>query len=104
MTRRSGSRPTAPVRASRSIGTFVLALALLASAAGLAVVAVGPWRLGVGIVGSALVASSLARTLLPERHAGLLRVRQATADVMAMTALGVTIILLALLVPDQPPL
>jgi hypothetical protein len=38
--------------------------------------------------------------LLPERQAGLLRIRRATADVLAMTALGVTMVMLALLVPD----
>jgi len=94
---------TAPPPGPRvPVGTVVLVAAILASAVGLAVVAAGPWRLGVGLVGAALVVSSFARTLLPERHAGLLRIRRATADVMAMTAIGVTVVVLALLVPDQP--
>lgn len=96
------SRSPARVRRRRATGTLVLGTALLVAAAGLIVVAVGPWRLGVGIVGAALVAGSFARTLLPERRAGLLRIRRATADVLAMTALGVTLVMLALLVPDLP--
>jgi len=99
---RSRLRPPALVGPVRAVGTFVLAGALLVAAAGLLVVALGPWRVGVGVVGSALVVTSVARTMLPDRHAGLLRIRRATADVMAMTALGVTMVLLALLVPDQP--
>lgn len=91
-----------PQRRFRPLGTFVLAGALLASGVGLGVVALGPWRIGVAIIGAALVVSSFARTLLPERHSGLLRVRRATADVFALTALGVAMVTLAFLIPDQP--
>ncbi len=85
-----------------ALGTLVLVAAILASAVGLAIVAYGPWRLGVAVVGGALVTGSFARTFLPERQVGLLRVRRASADVVVMTALGVTMVVLALLVPDQP--
>ena len=100
MSVRSRVRASVPFARRRPVGTLVLAAALLTTAVGLLVVALGPWRLGVGIAGTALVASSIARTLLPERQAGLLRIRRATADVLAMTALGVTMVMLALLVPD----
>ena len=49
-----------------------------------------------------LICTSFARTLLPERAAGLLRVRRAPADVVVMTALGVVLVVLSVLVPDQP--
>ncbi|MDQ3663728.1 MAG: DUF3017 domain-containing protein [Actinomycetota bacterium] len=93
-----------PQRRFRPLGTFVLAGALLATVAGLVVVALGPWRVGVAVIGGAMVVSSFARTLLPERHSGLLRVRRATADVFALTVLGITMVTLAFLVPDQPGL
>jgi hypothetical protein len=81
----------------------VVALQIGVAVAGLLVVAFGPWRIGVGMIGAGLVAGSLARTLLPDRAAGLLRVRRPTADVAIMTALGIVILVLAFLVPDQPP-
>ncbi len=86
----------------RPLGTLVLAAALIAAAGGLVLVAIGPWRLGVGVLGASLVVSAVARTLLPERHSGLLHVRRAPADVLAMALLGAGIVALALLVPDQP--
>lgn len=93
-----------PGPSGRPYGTAVVAGALLASVLGLLVVAIGPWRIGSGIVGSAMIVSAMARLLLPERHAGLLRIRRTGSDVLAMTVLGVAIVLLAVLVPDQPPL
>ena len=102
MSRRPAKHPPAGERPRRALGTAVLVVALLLAATGLVVVGLGPWRLGAGIVGSGLLLGSFARTLMPERRAGLLRVRGATADVIVMTALGVAIVLLALLVPDQP--
>lgn len=93
-----------PQRRFRPLGTIVLIAALLTTGVGLAVVALGPWRVGVAVIGGALVVSSFARTLLPERHSGLLRVRRATTDVFALTALGITMVTLAFLIPDQPGL
>ena len=80
----------------------MVAFEIAVTAVGLLVVAFGPWRLGVGMIGAGLVAGSMARTLLPERAAGLLRVRRPTVDVVIMTGLGIVIVLLAFLVPDQP--
>ena len=93
---------SAASRSRWSPGTVVLGLEVLATAVGLAIVAAGSWRLGVGVVGGALVCGSFARTLLTERAAGLLRVRRPTADVVVMTGLGVVLIVLSILVPEQP--
>ena len=81
----------------------MVGLEIAVAAAGLLVVAFGSWRFGVGMIGAGLVAGSFARTLLPERRAGLLRVRRPTVDVVIMTTLGLVIVALAFLVPDQPP-
>ncbi len=91
-----------PGPSGRPYGTAVLAVTLLASAAGLVIVALGPWRVGLAIVGAALVLTSLARTALPERHTGLLHVRRVGSDVVVLVALGVAIMVLAVIVPDQP--
>lgn len=84
-------------------GTLVLALQLAVTAAALAVVAFGNWRIGIGMLGGGLICASFARTLLPARSAGLLRVRRAPADVVVMTTLGLVLVVLAVLVPEQPP-
>ena len=89
-------------RSRPPVGTVVVALQIAVAAAGLLVVAFGPWRAGVGMIGAGLVAGSMARTLLPDRAAGLLRVRRPTVDVLITTALGIIIVVLAFLVPDQP--
>ena len=84
-------------------GTVVVAVEIAVTAAGLLLVALGPWRFGLGMIGAVLVGASVARTLLSERQAGLLRVRRPTADVFVMTTLGIVIVVLAFVVPDQRP-
>ena len=84
-------------------GTVVVAVEIAVTAMALVIVAFGSWRIGLGLIGGVLVAGSFARTVLPERHAGLLRVRRPTIDVATMTALGVVIFTLAFLLPDQRP-
>ena len=84
-------------------GTVVVVLQVVVTAVALAVVAFGNWRLGVGMLGGTMICASFARSLLPERAAGLLRVRRAPADVVVMTTLGVILVMLSVLVPEQPP-
>ena len=88
----------------RPIGSVVVAVTSVAAAVGLVIVAVGPWRVGLSVVGAAMVLTALARIALPDRHIGLLRIRRTGSDVVVMVTLGVTITLLAWLVPDQPGL
>ncbi|UPK76036.1 DUF3017 domain-containing protein [Nocardioidaceae bacterium SCSIO 66511] len=83
-------------------GTIVYALALLVMAAGLVVMAFGPWRLGVSLCGGAFAGAAVARIAIPERSAGLLRVRRRVIDVLWMGALAGLIITLAIVIPSQP--
>lgn len=85
------------------MGTYVLAVGGLVAVAGLVVVLVGPWRVGTGMIGGAMLLGSVARSLLDDRRSGMLRVRRPISDVTAMSLLGVVIIALAILVPEQPP-
>ena len=66
---------------------------------GIVLVAVGSWRQGVGYVGVSLLLACLARFVLPDRMAGLLRVRRKSLDVALLALLGIGIVVLALLVP-----
>ena len=62
----------------------------------------GQWRLGVGGVGLAFVAGAVARSVVPIDHTGMLRVRGKAFDIVWMTTLGVALIVLPFLIPDQP--
>ena len=82
----------------------MLIVALVGTALGLGLVAVGPWRAGLLLVGAVLVLCAVARLLLPERQAGQLRIRRRGTDVLTMAALGTALVVLTLVVPDQPPM
>lgn len=78
---------------------LVLAAAVIA---GLLVVAFGPWRRGVTLIGVAGIAAAVARGTLPEREAGMLEVRGRWFDVASLIGVGSTLIVLAGVIPDQP--
>jgi hypothetical protein len=83
------------------VGGLVYLVVLALSAVGLGVVAFGPWRRGVALVGVALVLAALARLVLTELNAGMLRVRGKLFDVVALGAVGAVLILLAAVIPNQ---
>jgi hypothetical protein len=55
-------------------------------------------------LGAGLIVGSLCRLVLPERRAGMLRVRRKYADVGMLALAGVALVVLAVVVPDQPGL
>jgi hypothetical protein len=83
------------------VGGLVYLVVLALSGAGLGVVAFGPWRKGVALVGVALVLAAVARVVLTELNAGMLRVRGKLFDVLALGGVGVVLILLAAVIPNQ---
>lgn len=85
-----------------SIGGVLYAAVVVTVVVGLVFVATGPWRTGVGVCGGALVAAGLGRVAIPERMSGLLRVRRRPTDVIIMLAMGIALVVLAAVVPDQP--
>jgi multisubunit Na+/H+ antiporter MnhB subunit len=73
------------------------------SVVGLAVVAVGPWRRGVALIGLGLMLGALMRALLRDRDAGMLRVRRSRwVDVLMLGGVGTALIVLASVIPNQP--
>lgn len=86
----------------RSRGSQFYLLQLVAVALGLILVLAGPWRLGVNVIGASFVAAALARAVVPIEHEGMLHVRGKTFDVFWMMTLGVSLIILAIIVPPQP--
>ncbi len=90
------------MKAPRSRGSQLYLLQLLVVVVGLALVVAGPWRQGVAVVGAAFVIGAIARSVVPVSHTGMLRVRGKLFDIVWMTLLGVSLILLALVIPEQP--
>jgi hypothetical protein len=95
--------PVPPVRPRRpsTLGGLVYLLVTVASAVGLGVIAFGPWRRGVALIGIALLVAALARVVLSDFGAGMLRVRSKWFDVLLLTGVGVVLIVLAANIPNQ---
>jgi len=70
--------------------------------AGLVVVAAADWRVGIRVVSGALGVAALLRLTLPEKDAGMLAVRHRLLDVAILVAIGVTLFVLSVTIPDQP--
>jgi hypothetical protein len=90
------------MRLPRSRGSQFYLLQLAVVVVGLVLIAVGQWRAGVGGIGLAFVAGALARSVVPIDHTGMLRVRGKAFDIVWMTLLGIALIALPFLIPDQP--
>ena len=91
-----------PRRVPRTIGGVVYLLVVGMALVGLGITVAGAWRTGVGWMGAGLLVGALARAVLSERGAGMLRVRRRWADVLTLTVVGVALIVLAVVVPEQP--
>ena len=72
---------------------------LVAVAVGLLVVTIDRWRLGLVIVGLALVGGALLRLLLPVRRVGFLAVRSPTTGVVLLAGTGIVLTVTALTIP-----
>lgn len=85
-----------------SLGSLLYGAVVVTTGIGLVLVGIGAWRTGVGVCGGALIAAGVGRVAIPERMSGLLRVRRRSTDVLTMLALGIGLVVLAAVVPDQP--
>ena len=94
--------PENPLKKPQTIGGVVYLAVVAASVVGLGIVLVGAWRTGVSWIGAGVLLAAVARLVLSERGAGMLRVRRKWSDVLMLTVAGVGLIVLAVVVPDQP--
>ncbi len=67
--------------------------------AGLGLVALDHFRPGCLLLGGSVLAAGLARLLLPSRRVGLLVVRSRPFDVMVLVTMGLSLVVLAVVVP-----
>jgi multisubunit Na+/H+ antiporter MnhB subunit len=89
-------------RRPQTVGGVVYLAVVSATVAGLALSLLGAWRTGVVWVGGGLLLGACSRAVLPERQSGMLRVRRKPVDVMMLLGVGVALIVLALVIPEQP--
>jgi hypothetical protein len=83
----------------RSRGSQFYLLTLLGVFVGLVLVILGLWRMGLYVTGATFVANALGRLVVPEAHKGMLNVRGRSFDVFWTTTLGVSLLVLAAVVP-----
>jgi Protein of unknown function (DUF3017) len=95
--------PDGPLKRPQTVGGVVYLAVVAASLVGLGIVFLGPWRTGLSWIGAGLLLAALARVVLSERGAGMLRVRRKWSDVLMLTVAGVGLIVLTIVVPNQPP-
>ena len=89
------------MRRPQTLGGTIYLLVLAAALVGLGIVAAGAWRTGVGWIGAGLLLAALARLLLAEEAAGMLRVRRKWSDVLMLTVAGIALLVLSIVVPTQ---
>ena len=89
-------------RLPSTLGGLVYLVVVAASGVGLAIVAFGPWRRGVALIGLSLILAALMRASLSDHDAGMLRVRRHRwVDVLMLGSAGVALLVLASVIPDQ---
>ncbi|CAA9332787.1 MAG: hypothetical protein AVDCRST_MAG72-222 [uncultured Nocardioidaceae bacterium] len=91
-----------PQRRPQTFGGLVYLVITSMALTGLVFVVAGAWRPGVSWMGAGLLVGSAFRLVLPERRAGMLRVRRKAEDVLLLLVAGVALLVLAVVVPNQP--
>lgn len=93
--------PSRNRRYPSTLGGLVYLGIVATTVVGLVLVALGPWRRGVALVGFALVFAAAMRLVIREDDAGMLRVRSRWFDVTVLAGVGISLIALATNIPDQ---
>ncbi len=97
------ARKDGPLKRPQTLGGVVYLGVLASALVGLALVAAGAWRTGLSWLGIGLLVAAATRLVLSDRRAGMLRVRRRWSDVLMLTVAGVGLIVLTVIVPNQPP-
>ena len=91
-----------PNRRPQTFGGLVYLVVVAMAVTGLVITVAGAWRTGLSWMGAGLLIGAACRLLLPERRAGMLRIRRKPADVAMMSLAGAALLVLTVVVPDQP--
>ena len=95
-------REVAEIRKPSTLGGVLYLCVLGAAIAGVVIAATGAWRTGVSWLAVALIGAAVARVVLPDDNAGMLRVRRKALDAAILTGAGVALLVLAATIPNQP--
>ena len=87
-----------------TFGGLIYLVVVAVTCVGFGLVAFGPWRRGITLVGLGFLFAAGMRLVIGEDEAGMLRVRGRVFDVLALAGVGVALIALATNIPDQPGL
>ncbi len=68
---------------------------------GVVISASGAWRTGVTVMGGSFGLAFLARSVLPDERAGMLRIRRRFVDLATMAICGVGMVVLASVIPNR---
>jgi hypothetical protein len=68
---------------------------------GLGIVALGPWRTGVSVMGAALTLAFVARAVLPDQRAGMLRIRRRYVDLTTLAVCAAGMFALVIAIPSR---
>jgi hypothetical protein len=91
-------------RKPRTVGGFVYLVVLGTAGVGLALIAFGPFRTGLAVMGAGLVVGAIGRLVIPADRAGMLGIRRKLVDVTTLLLLGGGLFVLAVVIPDRPPI
>lgn len=84
-----------------TFGGLIYIVVVLTTLVGLALVAFGPWRRGIALIGFSLIFAGAMRLVTKEDEAGMLRVRSRWFDITVLTGVGLSLLALAANIPDQ---
>ena len=84
-----------------TFGGVIYLVVVATTIVGLGMIAYGPWRRGVAVLGVAMVFAAGMRLVTKEGEAGMLRVRSRWFDVTVLAGVGVAVLALAANIPDQ---
>jgi hypothetical protein len=89
-------------RRPRTRGGLVYLGVLAVAIGGFVLVMLGQWRPGTSLLGITFLLATIGRMALPDRDAGMLKLRRKAIDVPTLLAIGLALIVLASVVPDAP--
>ena len=95
-------REVTEIKKPSTLGGVIYLCVLVAALVGVGIAASGAWRTGVSWLAIALIGAAVARVVLPDDNAGMLRVRRKSLDAAILTGAGVALLLLAWTIPNQP--
>jgi hypothetical protein len=91
-------------RRPSTFGGLIYLIVVATTVVGLCLVAFGPWRRGIALVGVGFLFAAGMRLVISEGESGMLRVRGRWFDVVVLAGVGAALITLASNIPDQPGL